>query len=298
MKTLIFVSICAFALSGLPNLSLAGDVWLDQVILFDQPAGSSNQGGPPENALGPNDDKYVSIDTPETAIFAFSDNTAENGPGNDLRIYEYSNGDSSVDVYVSKDNIDYVLLGRINGNAEFDLESYGIDYVVFIKFVGLDNGGSAAGFDLDAVEALNSKYDFCECDLNQDGKCDMLDWLLFGQDWGRTDCEVEILGTWIGNEVDGSAGNWAAVFTGYSLNSIGAEEFYRGTYVINKNTDPHLIDFIIVESHDPGYDGKASLGIYEIVGDALTIVFNPPGNTSRPSTFTPDGVSRVWVLTK
>jgi len=28
----------------------------------------------------------------------------------------------------------------------------------------------------------------CECDLNQDGRCDMQDWLLFGEDWGRTDC--------------------------------------------------------------------------------------------------------------
>jgi hypothetical protein len=28
----------------------------------------------------------------------------------------------------------------------------------------------------------------CECDLNEDGICDMQDWLLFGQDWGRTDC--------------------------------------------------------------------------------------------------------------
>ena len=30
----------------------------------------------------------------------------------------------------------------------------------------------------------------CECDLNIDGRCDMLDWLSFGQDWGRTDCPV------------------------------------------------------------------------------------------------------------
>jgi hypothetical protein len=30
----------------------------------------------------------------------------------------------------------------------------------------------------------------CECDLNGDGKCDMLDWLLFGEDWGRTDCPI------------------------------------------------------------------------------------------------------------
>jgi hypothetical protein len=30
----------------------------------------------------------------------------------------------------------------------------------------------------------------CECDLNADGRCDMLDWLLFGEDWGRTDCPI------------------------------------------------------------------------------------------------------------
>lgn len=28
----------------------------------------------------------------------------------------------------------------------------------------------------------------CECDQNHDGRCDMRDWLLFGQDWGRTNC--------------------------------------------------------------------------------------------------------------
>ena len=30
----------------------------------------------------------------------------------------------------------------------------------------------------------------CECDLNHDGRCDMADWLLFGEDWGRTDCPI------------------------------------------------------------------------------------------------------------
>jgi hypothetical protein len=32
----------------------------------------------------------------------------------------------------------------------------------------------------------------CECDLNHDGKCDMQDWLLFGQDWGRIDCPTSL----------------------------------------------------------------------------------------------------------
>lgn len=35
---------------------------------------------------------------------------------------------------------------------------------------------------------ITSPVNACECDLNSDGRCDMRDWLLFGQDWGRTDC--------------------------------------------------------------------------------------------------------------
>ncbi len=30
----------------------------------------------------------------------------------------------------------------------------------------------------------------CACDLNADGRCNMQDWLLFGQDWGRIDCAI------------------------------------------------------------------------------------------------------------
>ncbi len=30
----------------------------------------------------------------------------------------------------------------------------------------------------------------CECDLNSDGRCDMRDWLLFGQRWGATNCST------------------------------------------------------------------------------------------------------------
>ncbi len=30
----------------------------------------------------------------------------------------------------------------------------------------------------------------CACDLNTDGRCDMRDWLLFGRNWGRTNCPI------------------------------------------------------------------------------------------------------------
>ena len=40
-----------------------------------------------------------------------------------------------------------------------------------------------------AIASFNpATFPACECDLNNDHNCDMSDWLLFGQDWGRTDC--------------------------------------------------------------------------------------------------------------
>ena len=45
----------------------------------------------------------------------------------------------------------------------------------------------------------------CECDLNTDGRCDMEDWPLFGQDWGRTDCPILELEE---DFEDGVADNW------------------------------------------------------------------------------------------
>ena len=32
---------------------------------------------------------------------------------------------------------------------------------------------------------------FCDCDLNHDGRCDMRHWLLFGKNWGRTNCPLQ-----------------------------------------------------------------------------------------------------------
>ncbi len=139
------------------SLGFAGTVWLDEVVLFDQPSGSSDDGGPASYALGENDGKHVSIDIPETLILSFTDNTAFDGEGDDIKLYQVISGDSYIDVYGSMDNITYVYLGRTSGNATYDLADYAdLDYVNYLKFVGLDDGGSADGYDLDAVEALNS----------------------------------------------------------------------------------------------------------------------------------------------
>lgn len=99
---------------------------------------------------------------------------------------------------------------------------------------------------------------------------------------GRTDFEVEILGTWIGDEVNGEIDSRAFVFSGDRLDVIGPEEFCRGTFLLNKSSDPYQIGFHITECSNPDNVGKTTLGIYQIVADALTIAFYPPGNPARP----------------
>ena len=55
------------------------------------------------------------------------------------------------------DNSNYVYLGQASGNVEYDIADYpDLEFINYVRFVGLDNGGGSAGFDLDAVEALNS----------------------------------------------------------------------------------------------------------------------------------------------
>ncbi len=54
------------------------------------------------------------------------------------------------------------------------------------------NSGVAAGWYIDHIRITGFSH-LCECDLNQDTQCDMPDWLVFGGDWGRTDCnEVDV----------------------------------------------------------------------------------------------------------
>ncbi len=52
-----------------------------------------------------------------------------------------------------------------------------------IRIMDGDKDGTPV-VDMGAYEFV----DYCECDLNYDGRCDMKDWLLFGQRWGGTDC--------------------------------------------------------------------------------------------------------------
>ncbi len=137
-----------------------GDPWVDEVVEFTQPSGSSNEGGDASCALGANDSGswggFVSIDTPEILILAFTDNIASDGDGDDIYVYNYWSGDSNVKIYISPDNINYVYVGMTSGDMSIDINDYGLSYVKYIKFEGQDDGGQYAGYDLDAVEAIDT----------------------------------------------------------------------------------------------------------------------------------------------
>jgi len=50
-------------------------------------------------------------------------------------------------------------------------------------------GRDANAQALSSVEVLELEVNQCECDLNHDGACNILDWPYFIEDWDRTDCE-------------------------------------------------------------------------------------------------------------
>ncbi len=131
--------------------------WADAVVSFNQPPGSSSTGGPPSAALGAPDGLFVSIDTPEELILAFTDNRVFDGVGDDLWIYEAGDCGASVNVYGRSKDGPCTYLGRITNSAGLDLSDYpGLSHLDFIRFVGIDDSGQFEGYDLDAVVALNS----------------------------------------------------------------------------------------------------------------------------------------------
>jgi hypothetical protein len=48
--------------------------------------------------------------------------------------------------------------------------------------------GSSTGWYIDHIRIEKLSPEICWCDLNGDGICNILDWPLFIQDWGRTNC--------------------------------------------------------------------------------------------------------------
>ncbi|HEX8200141.1 MAG TPA: SdrD B-like domain-containing protein [Isosphaeraceae bacterium] len=122
------------------------------IVLGPPPPGPITGRNPAVEALGLPTDTYVTV--------GFTDETVNDGPGNDLFIRSFDPSDSaneSADVFVSANATDFVRLGRVNeiGNVGLDLASIGFTQPVkAVRVVGLDNRGSNPGFDLISVEVL------------------------------------------------------------------------------------------------------------------------------------------------
>jgi len=103
--------------------------------------------------------------------------------------YDNDNGGYSGSAYVF----------RWNGSSWVEdeklLASDGAEYDNFGDSVSISENVALVGAPFEDYNGEDSGAaylfeitDLCECNLNDDGKCDMQDWLVFGQDWGRTDC--------------------------------------------------------------------------------------------------------------
>jgi len=114
-------------------------------------------------------------------------------------------GDGDLDAFVANYNQpNKVWLNNGSGTFTDSGQSLGSSYSWAVALGDVDGDG-----DLDAFVANDSQankvYDnvkVCRCDLNQDGKCDMQDWLIFGKDWGETGCDFNQIPESSTNEID------------------------------------------------------------------------------------------------
>jgi len=100
---------------------------------------------------------FLSLPTGSYITVGYIDETEIDGVGNDIFIREIGASGERAEVYVSKDNVTFVLLGIANDSitTSFDLASIGFtDAVTAIKIVGLDSLGGSPGFDVVNIEVL------------------------------------------------------------------------------------------------------------------------------------------------
>ena len=106
-------------------------------------------------------------------------------------IWDSPQTDGDLTVSMINDSNDWEIIVRKDGENGFEQIT---DNSMNDRYPSISGNNIAwmAG-EGQASEIYIAQYtaaDECECDLNSDGRCDMEDWLLFGEDWGRTDCTL------------------------------------------------------------------------------------------------------------
>jgi len=164
----------AAALCGLPTIGTAATITADTVIeYFESDAGiggtgtnpngggggiSNNSEVPLSHVTDGNASTFISLPTGSFLTLGFSTGFIFDGAGDDLFIDEFGNGGEDADVFVSEDfGATFTYLARAFGNQTTSLDFSALNYsgqVNAVKIVGLDDGGSAPGFDLTFVKGL------------------------------------------------------------------------------------------------------------------------------------------------
>lgn len=114
-----------------------------------------------------------------------------------------------------------------------------------------------------------------------------------------TTADASVLGVWKGTERGQPQPEWIFTITeNQMIVTAGSMEVYEGTYTINHEVTPNQISAKITKSNMKQYVGKASLGIFELSGDSLTLAANEPGAQNFPSDFSTGGRVRVFDLSR
>lgn len=92
----------------------------------------------------------------------------------------------------------------------------------------------------------------------------------------------------------GSAGDKKCQMTieGDKFTFTFGESTASGTFKVDPVKKPKQIDMAVTkgsDEHTQKYEGKTSLGLYELDGDKLKWIANEPGADERPKAFPPDG---------
>jgi uncharacterized protein (TIGR03067 family) len=110
---------------------------------------------------------------------------------------------------------------------------------------------------------------------------------------------TELEGSWSGYLVDApdvSVG--LRIQRNGIIYTFGGQELYQATFTLDKSQTPNHLDAVITSSRNTQYVGKSSVGIYQLIQDTLLIAGNEPGNSLRPTSFTPSGKIAVMRVTR
>jgi uncharacterized protein (TIGR03067 family) len=112
--------------------------------------------------------------------------------------------------------------------------------------------------------------------------------------------DPDLVGVWIGNEVGDDVTIWVYTFSGAGTIEVTTSgvEAYKGTYTADPLSSPKRLTGEITDCPYAPYVGQTTNAIYKIEGTGLTFAGNEPGNSAVPTSFTPGGNTRVFLLVK